>query len=79
MLDNVFVPDQPAKNEESLQMATLGQHVTNRGWTLVLEGSSTPTQKYFKALSSAGTLASGNRVLVAKLSGTYVILGKVTV
>ena len=45
--------------------------------TLLLDGTDTPTRKSYKALSSAWPLAAADRVIVLKMSGTYVVVGKI--
>lgn len=79
MSDNVFLPPlaaQEASGGAQLQMATLGVPYSNRGWTLILEGQNSATTKAYKVLQNVGRLRSGDRVLVVKVSGTYIILGK---
>lgn len=44
---------------------------------LLLDGTSTPTQKYYKALTGAWPLAPDDRVIALKMSGTYVVVGKI--
>lgn len=45
--------------------------------TLLLDGTDSPTQKYYKALTGAWPLAPDDRVIVLKMSGTYVVVGKI--
>lgn len=59
-----------------LLLATVGS-VTSAGITLVLPGSTDATQKRYKHLVTGRTIAAGDLVLVAKLSGTYVVLGTI--
>lgn len=49
----------------------------NASVRLLLDGTDTPTQKSYKALSSAWPLAKDDRVIVLKMSGTYVVVGKI--
>ena len=44
---------------------------------LLLDGTSSPTQKYYKALTGAWPLAPDDRVIALKMSGTYVVVGKI--
>lgn len=44
---------------------------------LLLDGTDSPTQKYYKALTGAWPLAPDDRVIVLKMSGTYVVVGKI--
>lgn len=78
MSDNLFVPENALPSADALQAATLGAYVSGKGWTLVLDGQTAASAKNYKRLDGA-TLSAGDRVLVAKLSGTFVILGKITV
>jgi hypothetical protein len=45
--------------------------------TLLFDGADTPTQKYYKVLTGAWPLQSDDRVVVLKMSGTYVVVGKI--
>lgn len=57
-------------------IATVGS-VNSSGVTLIIPPATTATEKRYKRLITGGSLAAGNMVLVAKISGTYVVLGKV--
>lgn len=59
-----------------LLIATVDNYNSSSGSTLFLPGSSEPTTKRYKRISGL-TIASGYRVLVAKISGTYVIIGRI--
>ena len=61
---------------QPLYLATVGSYTT-AGATLIFDGQTTATTKRYKRLASY-TPAAGDRVLVAKISGSYVILGKIT-
>lgn len=63
-------------NQAELLIATIGNYNSTTGSTLILPGSDTPTEKRYKRVNSA-SLANGYRVLVAKVSGTYLILGRI--
>lgn len=66
---------QPAGAE--LMLATVDT-VTNEGLTLIPDGETEATQKKYKYMTSAyAEPASGDRVVVMCLSGTYVVLGKI--
>lgn len=58
-----------------LMIATVADYSSN-GSTLYLPGSSEPTTKRYKRISGL-TIATNDRVLVAKISGTYVIIGRI--
>lgn len=59
-----------------LLLATVGTRTT-AGVTLILDGQSEATTKRYKSISTGVTLAAGNRVLVARISGTYLVIGKI--
>lgn len=59
-----------------LLIATVDNYNSSSGSTLLLPGASDPTTKRYKQISGL-TIASGYRVLVAKISGTYVIIGRI--
>lgn len=50
--------------------------VTADGVTLILPGSTQATRKHYHRLASA-SVASGDRVLCVRDSGTIVVLGKI--
>lgn len=62
---------------QPLYLATVGSYTAGAGATLIFDGQTTATTKRYKRLASY-TPAAGDRVLVAKISGSYVILGKIT-
>ena len=59
-----------------LLIASVGNYDSSWGTTLILPGSTTPTTKRYKQISGL-SISSGDRVLVAKISGTYVIIGRI--
>jgi hypothetical protein len=52
--------------------------VTAEGVSLILPGQSTATQKYYRRVAIGGAVSAGDLVLVARSSGTYVVIGAVT-
>lgn len=60
------------KNEQASQFA-LG---TMQGGKVKFDGQSTVSQKVYKKLNGI-TLADNDRVLMLKISGTHIILGKI--
>lgn len=50
--------------------------VTEAGITLILPGQTSAGQKSYKKLESAN-IRTGDLVLCARLSGTFVVLGKI--
>lgn len=63
------------EGRSELLLATVGSSST-AGATLIFDGTDTPTTKRYKRATNQG-LSSGTRVLVAKISGTYIILAKI--
>lgn len=57
-------------------IATVGNYNSSTGSTLILPGSTEPTTKRYKRINGL-TIATGSRVLVARVSGTYVIIGRI--
>lgn len=51
--------------------------VSSLGTRLILPGQTAATQKSYKRLAAAGSLAVGDLVLCTRVSGTYVILDKI--
>ena len=57
-------------------IATVGNYNSSTGSTLILPRSTEPTTKRYKRINGL-TIATGSRVLVARVSGTYVIIGRI--
>lgn len=51
--------------------------VSASGVALILPGMATATQKLYKQVLTGETLTVGDRVLVARISGSYVVIGKI--
>lgn len=76
-MDDLFVTPQKAGQNESqeIYLATVAA-VSSGLASLTFDGETAATQKYYRHLASYSPVA-GHRVLVVKISGTYVILGQV--
>lgn len=61
-------------NSDEFIVATVGS-TSSAGTTLIFPGQTSATTKRYKRLDGY-TPAAGDRVLVVKTGGTYVILGK---
>ena len=61
---------------DDLFIATVGNYSSSLGSTLILPGETEPTAKRYRCATYA-TLSTGNRVLVARVSGTYIVLGRI--
>ena len=78
-MDNLFITEQTAgaqPGRAELLLATVGNYNSSTGTTLIFDGADTATTKRYKRVGSA-SLSAGSRVLVAKISGTYLILGRI--
>lgn len=84
---NPFLPDKGKGGKEKQQFDATSQsfilaavysvNTENTEVTLLLDGTDAPTQKYYKALTGAWPLEPDDRVIVMKMSGTYVVVGKI--
>ena len=76
-MDLDFFPDQGGQQQKGeLLLATVGAKDSG-GTTLIFDGLTSATTKKYKRLNTY-TPTAGARVLVAKINGSYVILGAVT-
>lgn len=75
MDNDLFLPA-IEKAPSQLYLATVAS-TNSSGVTLIFDGAANATTKRYKRLSSYSPTAN-DRVLVAKMSGTYVVLGKIT-
>lgn len=57
-------------------LGTIDSYVAGSGVTLLIDGEDAPTTKAYSFLGSY-IPSVGDRVLIAKVSGTYVVLGSV--
>lgn len=64
-------------NDAEMVIATVVTR-TAAGVTIRLDGENEALQKRYKVISNGVTLAAGNRVLAVKMSGTYIVIGKIT-
>lgn len=71
------VPEEGGKLPRAELLLATVSTVAGAGISLLIDGTNAPTQKYYRRLANGQTLRVGDRVLVAKLSGTYIVLGKV--
>ena len=77
MRQDEFFPELgTASLPSSLMLAKVGSYTSGAGTTLIFDGQTAATTKRFKRLSTY-TPTAGARVLVAKIGGSYVILGAV--
>lgn len=67
--------NQNTADKGEFYLATVISSSSTTGTQIQLDGESAPMQKMYKRLS---TVSAGNRVLVLKLNGTYIVLGRLT-
>ena len=68
----------PGNHDVELYLATVND-ITAEGATLIFDGATEATPKRFKSLRTGrGSAWAGQRVVVMKQSGTYIILGMLT-
>lgn len=76
-MDELFWNETGGGGSGQLLLATVGASSDGRGTTLKIDGdSSAGTQRYRKI--SGQSLSAGDRVLVAQVGGSYVIIGRIT-
>ena len=63
-------------NKAEFFFATVANWSSITGCTLKFDGSDTVSTKRYKYLSSASP-TNGSRVLVAKIAGSYLIIGRI--
>lgn len=69
-------PEEEQPQQGQLLTATVGNYNSSTGTTLIFPGQTEASQKRYKRLYSA-SISNGSKVLVAKVSGTYVILDRI--
>lgn len=74
-MDELFGPTPARTTPEQLFLAQVGS-VSSSGATLQINGEAA-TATRFKHVVTGQNLAAGDLVLVARISGSYVILGKI--
>lgn len=78
-MDELLSPEIEAENSANAEIflaAVAG--IDENGFTLTFDGQTVATQKKYCRIAGSGALAVGDRVMVVKNSGTYIILGKIT-
>ncbi|MBR2582563.1 MAG: hypothetical protein IKD61_04155 [Oscillospiraceae bacterium] len=74
-MDELLEIPRELQNAPQLFLATIGD-VNSNGVTLSFNGSAATSTRY-KRVVTGQTLTAGDFVLVAKISGSYIILGKI--
>lgn len=74
-LDELFLIPDRRPPEKTFYLGTVGG-VSASGVTIVFDGQTTATAKSYKRLASYSP-APGDRILAVKISGSYVVLGKI--
>lgn len=75
-LNEFFFASQELQQPTQFYLATVGS-VSASGTTLTFDGQTEPTTKRYKRLTAGTALAAGDRVLVLRTNGSFVILGKI--
>lgn len=60
-----------------IYLGTVGS-ADSSGVEITLDGESEPMTKRYKALKTGQELSENTRVMVVKISGTYVVLGEIS-
>ena len=74
-MDELLGMESPPVGSEPFFLAVVGS-VSESGATLRINATS-PTQTAFKHIVTGETLSAGDMVLVARVGGGYVIIGKI--
>lgn len=65
-----------SESKELLRMATVtGRNGSNYEYKIKFDGDTAEAQKYYK--STQISISTGTRVLCARVSGTWIIIGKI--
>ncbi len=72
------LPGETSGGSQLLYLATIANYNSSTGATLTFDGQTSATTKRYKHVANGTTPAAGDRVLVAKIAGSYVVLGKIT-
>lgn len=75
-LNEFFFASQELQQPKQFYLATVGS-VSASGTTITFDGQTEPTTKRYKRLIAGTALAAGDRVLVLRTNGSFVILGKI--
>ena len=73
MTNPFLIQTEPRKTEQQLLLATVYE-ADAAGARLTFDGEDTPSQKKYPYLAGQ-TLHSGQRVVAARMSGTFVVIG----
>ena len=76
MLDELLGISRNSQDAPQLLLATVGT-VTSSGATLNINGAGATATRY-KHVVTGQSLTAGDLVLVARISGSYVIVGRIT-
>ena len=74
-MDEILLPSGIGEIDRTEFLLATVASLSNSGITLVFDGQTDATQKAYRNISNMDPYVVGDRVVVMKLSGTYVILG----
>lgn len=77
-MDELLLPVSTGKIEQAEFLLATINSISTTGITLIFDGQSTASQKKYKNINNMDQYAVNDRVVVMKLSGTYIILGKLS-
>ena len=76
-MDEILLPESAGEiSGAEFLLATIDSG-NSTGVTLIFDGQTSPSQKRYRVLQTGAMLYAGDRVVVMKQSGTYVVLGAV--
>ena len=72
----LFLAESGEASRSELELATVGA-VYSDGVSIIPDGQSSASQKHYTALTTGHALAAGDRIVVVKMSGSYIVLGRI--
>ena len=79
MNEEELIVEEPKPGQAEFYLATVSEGTAGEGIKIILDGQDSAMAKPYKILvTGKSPPRSGERVLVVKISGTYIVLGAVT-
>ena len=76
MIDNIFAPEHGQKQPQEIKLGTVTS-VSSGRVKVLFDGEATAGDKLYRRLVSYSSPTVNDRVLLLRISGTYIILGKI--
>lgn len=76
-MDEIILPDQTQEPDSAELLLATVTSSDSSGVKLVFDGQTSASQKKYRVLQTGAAIYAGDRVVVMKQSGTYVVLGAV--